>query len=72
MNMKIHEVSDFSDSQFSVKIQKLIRKLPKRFGNCELRTTNSNPVFGLVNVEPSRLAVVCLEDGQGKQDEVII
>ena len=24
-------------------MQKLIRKLPKRFANCELRTANSNP-----------------------------
>ena len=33
-NLKIHKVSNFSDSQFSEKMQKLIRKLPKRFANC--------------------------------------
>ena len=33
-NLKIHKVSDFSDSQFLEKMQKLIRKLPKRFANC--------------------------------------
>ena len=42
MTLKIHEVSDFSDLQFLEKMQKLIRKLPKRFANCELRTANSN------------------------------
>ena len=26
-------------------MQKLIRKLPKRFANCELQTANSNPGF---------------------------
>ena len=35
---------NFSDSQFSVKMQKLILKLPKRLENCKLRTANSNPV----------------------------
>ena len=34
--LKIHEVSDFSDSQFLEKVQKLICKLPKYFTNCEL------------------------------------
>ena len=33
-NLKIHKVSNFSDSQFLEKMQKLIRKLPKRFANC--------------------------------------
>ena len=42
-NSKIHKVSNFSDSQFLEKVQKLIRKLPKRFVLCELRTANSNP-----------------------------
>ena len=41
--LKIHEVSDFSDSQFLEKMQKLIRKLPKRFEKCKLQTANSNP-----------------------------
>ena len=43
MTLKIHEVFDFSDSQFSEKMQKLVRKLPKRFANCKLGTHNSNP-----------------------------
>ena len=38
-----HEVSDFRNSQFLEQMQKLIRKLPKRFANCELRTANLNP-----------------------------
>ena len=38
-----YEVSDFSDSQCLEKMQKLIRKLPKRFANCQLRASNSNP-----------------------------
>ena len=37
MTLKIHEVSDFGDSQFLEKIEKLIRKLPKRFANYELQ-----------------------------------
>ena len=41
--LKIYEVSDFNNSQFLEKKQKLIRRLPKRFANCELRTDNSNP-----------------------------
>ena len=43
--LKIHEVSDFSNSQFLEKMQKFICKLPKCFANCELRSANSNPVF---------------------------
>ena len=47
MTLKIHEVSDFSDSQFLAqfleKMQKLIRKLSKCFANFELRTANANP-----------------------------
>ena len=42
--LKIHEVPDFSDSQFLEKMQKLICKLPKCFGNCKMQTTNLNPV----------------------------
>ena len=42
-SIKIHEVSDFSNSQFVEKMQKQIHKLPKRFTNCELRMVNSNP-----------------------------
>ena len=41
----MHELSDFSDSQFLEKMQKLICKLPKCFANCELRTANSNPLY---------------------------
>ena len=37
-------ISDFSDSQCLEKPQKLIRKLPKRFTNCELQKINLNPV----------------------------
>ena len=37
--------SDFSDSQILEKMQKLIRKLPRRFANCEWRTANSNTVI---------------------------
>ena len=37
MTLKIHEVSDFSDSQFLEKIQKLIHKLAKCFANYELQ-----------------------------------
>ena len=43
----IHEVFNFSGSQFLEKIQKQIRKLPKRFADCELRTANSNPASSL-------------------------
>ena len=42
--LKIYEVSDFSDLQSLEKMQKLIRRPPKCFANCELRTANSNPV----------------------------
>ena len=31
-------------------MQKQIRKLPKRFANCELRTANSNPVRDICNL----------------------
>ena len=40
--LKIQKVSDLRDSQILEKMQKLIRKLPKRFANCELRTAYSN------------------------------
>ena len=43
-NTENSQVSDFSDSQFLEKMQKFIRKLPKRFANCELQMANSNPV----------------------------
>ena len=36
MTLKIHEVSDFSKSQF-------LEKMQKRFANCKLRMANSNP-----------------------------
>ena len=42
-NSRIHQVSNFSDSQFLEKMQKLICKLPKHFANCKLWTANSNP-----------------------------
>ena len=48
--LKIHEVSDFSDSQFLEKIQKLIRKLLKRSANCELQMANSNPACWLLTL----------------------
>ena len=35
--------SDFSNSQFLEKMQKLNHKLPKRFANCKLQTANLNP-----------------------------
>ena len=41
--LKIHEVSDFSNSQFLEKMQELFCKRPKLFANCELRTANLNP-----------------------------
>ena len=37
-----------NDLQFLEKIQKLIRKLPKRFANCKLRMANSNPDMKLL------------------------
>ena len=37
-------MNNFSNLQFLEKMEELIRKLPKRFTNCELRTANSNPV----------------------------
>ena len=43
--LKNYEVSDFSGSQFLEKMQKLIRRLPKRFANCELQMANSNPAY---------------------------
>ena len=43
ITLKIHEVSDSSDSQFLETMQKLICKLPKCFANRELQTANSNP-----------------------------
>ena len=46
----VKKVSDFSDSQFFEKKQKLIGKLPKRFANCQnasqignCKIANSNP-----------------------------
>ena len=45
MTLKTHEVSDLRDSQILEKMQKLIRKLPKHFANCELETANSNPAI---------------------------
>ena len=45
MTLKIHEVSNFSDSQFLEKMQKHICKLQKCFANCKLWTANSNPVM---------------------------
>ena len=41
--LKIYEVSDFRNLQFLEKMQKLIRRLPKRFPNCKLPMANSNP-----------------------------
>ena len=41
----MHEVSDFSNSQFLEKMRKFIHKLPKCFANCKLRTANSNPAY---------------------------
>ena len=43
MRLKIHAVTDFSDSQFLERMQKL--KPPKRFANWELQTANSNPGY---------------------------
>ena len=48
-----HKVSDYSDSQFLQKIQKLICKLPKHILNCKLGTANSNP-----EVSPFTLDVI--------------
>ena len=55
ITLKIHEVSDFSNSQFLEKMQKLIHKLPKHFANCKLRTANLNPDWNLV----PRLIGIC-------------
>ena len=38
-------LSDFSDSQYLEKMQKLIHKLPKYFTNCELQMANLNPAL---------------------------
>ena len=40
----MYEVSDFSNLQSLEKMQKLIRRPPKCFANCKLRTANLNPV----------------------------
>ena len=37
-------MNNFSDLPFLEKMQELIRKLPKCFTNCELRTANLSPV----------------------------
>ena len=39
-------------------MQKLIRKLPKRLANCELRTANSNPAVRLKIGENDRVNII--------------
>ena len=48
LKMKIHEASDFTDSQILEKMQKLIRKRPKCFANCELWVANLNPDYNVI------------------------
>ena len=45
ITQKIHKESNFSNSQFLEKMQKLICNVPKSFANCELQMANLNPVY---------------------------
>ena len=51
-NSKIHEVSNFSSSQFLQKMQKHFCKLPKHFTNCKLWRVNLNPGTGTQYIWP--------------------